>query len=91
VTILLDGPFRFILERIPTRRIGPHGAHRQQKVDSGSYRTVGLAYRRGLVGRKRRHLLKRSISVVQNKARSLGKPFPLVASARRSALEASDR
>jgi gamma-glutamyltranspeptidase len=36
-------------------------------------------------------LLKRSISVVQNKARSLGKPFPMVASARRSALEAGDR
>jgi gamma-glutamyltranspeptidase len=35
--------------------------------------------------------LKRSISVVQNKARSLGKPFPIVASGRRLAAEACDR
>jgi hypothetical protein len=36
-------------------------------------------------------VLKRSISVVQSKARSLGKPFPIAASGRRLAAEACDR
>jgi len=36
-------------------------------------------------------VLKRSISVVQSKARSLGKPFPIVASDQRPAVEAGDR
>jgi len=36
-------------------------------------------------------VLKRSVTVVQNKARSLGKPFPIVASRRPLAVEASDR
>jgi hypothetical protein len=36
-------------------------------------------------------VLKRSISVVQSKARSLGKPFPIVASRQRFAVEARDR
>jgi hypothetical protein len=36
-------------------------------------------------------VLKRSISVVQSKARSLGKPFPIVASGQRLAVEAGDQ
>jgi hypothetical protein len=35
-------------------------------------------------------VLKRSVAVVHNKARSLGKPFPIAASRRRLAVEATD-
>ena len=45
----------FILEPNPARRIGPDGAHRQQKVDHGSGRAVGPANRRRRLSRKRRH------------------------------------
>src|ERR1700733_14496875 len=49
----LDCPCaRLISEPIPTRRIGPYGAHRQQKVDRSSNRTSGRAHRRWLVRRK---------------------------------------
>jgi hypothetical protein len=51
--MLMDCPCaRLISEPIPRRRIGPHGTHRQQKVDRGSNRTSGRAHRRRLVRRK---------------------------------------
>jgi hypothetical protein len=69
----------FILEPIPTRRIGPHGAHRQQKVDRERLIVLIDA---GSSAASTPVVLKRSITVVQAKARSLGKPFQIAASHR---------
>jgi hypothetical protein len=66
--------------RIGSRKWTPaHIGHLVLLVDAGSSAATAAI------------IPKRSISVIQDKARSLGKPFPMVASGRRLATETCDR
>jgi hypothetical protein len=62
------------------RRIKPHGAHWQQKMDAGQTARLIALMDNGSSPACIAVSLKRSITVIRAKARNLGKPFPIVAS-----------
>jgi hypothetical protein len=63
------------------RRIRPHGAHRQPKLDTPAQTARLMALiDDGASPASIAILLRRSVAVIRAKARNLGKPFPVIIS-----------